>query len=228
MNEEKTVNESEKRIIGTCPVCGGEVIAFDGDYPRYACENDDLVLFKRTKLFGSEITVTEDKAKALFRGETAKFRVTTKSGKSYEASYKIDGSRVWEGANGNTIYYANLVKVEEPEVKEEIGVCPICGGMVSFNGKKYLCDNGDWVLNATGKFFGSPISFTSEDVKFLLSGHSVTLALHSPKKDKDYTLDVVLDGTKEWEGPNGKIYAFAQLTKAEHQEDEAPAAIGAD
>lgn len=49
-----------------------------------------MALFKKTKYYGQELTVTQAKAKKLLNNETASFTVQKKNGEKGSASLKIE------------------------------------------------------------------------------------------------------------------------------------------
>ena len=78
-----------REVLGKCPVCGSDMV----ETPKaYSCTNKDchVALFKKTKYYGQELTVTQAKAKKLLNNETASFTVQKKNGEKGSASLKIE------------------------------------------------------------------------------------------------------------------------------------------
>lgn len=78
-----------REVLGKCPVCGSDMV----ETPKaYSCTNKDchVALFKKTKYYGQELTVTQAKAKKLLNKETASFTVQKKNGEKGSASLIIE------------------------------------------------------------------------------------------------------------------------------------------
>ena len=78
-----------------CPLCGDPVIERSSSY---SCSNNHcrFALWKETKYFHNQLTITPAKAKALLTGKHALFQLTNRQGKRYDGylKLKMNGSYV--------------------------------------------------------------------------------------------------------------------------------------
>lgn len=87
---EKIDRNELKEAIGECPVCKKTV--YEGEKNFYCSDykNCDFKLWKKTKRFSDELTMTKAKVKSLLSGKKAVFTLTGKENKKFEGYLKLE------------------------------------------------------------------------------------------------------------------------------------------
>lgn len=87
---EKIDKNELKEVIGECPVCKKPV--YEGEKNFYCSDykNCDFKLWKKTKRFSDELTMTKAKVKSLLSGKKAVFTLTGKENKKFEGYLKLE------------------------------------------------------------------------------------------------------------------------------------------
>ena len=147
----------ERKTIGRCPICGGNVVEMTNSY---ICENqkkDDpnsCTFWFAKKIGGS--TISAEEAEQLLQGkETAVRTVKTKTGKDWKVSFYISN----EGK----------LELRDQESKRRIGNCPKCGKPVIAKENNFYCSAKpacQWSMSRVLK--GTALK--DEDVAALLRG----------------------------------------------------------
>lgn len=104
----------EKDTIGKCPVCGGEVLETK---MGYSCQNENCrsTLWKTYKYYGQELSISAAKAKSLFAGKTAVFKIKKKDGNEASANFSLVPS---QGKDGKTYLNLHLDSYRKSSKKE--------------------------------------------------------------------------------------------------------------
>lgn len=105
--------ESTKEVIGTCPICKGNV--FQGKTStgkiNYYCENYKtgckFTLWEEMKHFDNILKITKTRAKNLIAGKKVSFKLKTASGKEYEGDLKLKINKI------NDKVYINFESVKD-------------------------------------------------------------------------------------------------------------------
>lgn len=155
--------QTEKKVIGKCPVCGGDVM----ESPLGFCCNGTTKEGRRCqfvihhKMHGVEMT-EEICSKLLSEGRTDIMEMKNKCGQPFQARFAIEHGKV----------------VLELESHFLTGRCPICGGRVKKTSKGYACENHVG-HNPTCTFyilgFICNRKITDEEVEDFLAGKALTL-----------------------------------------------------
>lgn len=147
----------ERKTIGKCPICGGNVVEMTNSY---ICENqkkDDpnsCTFWFAKKIGGS--TISAEEAEQLLQGkETTVRTVKTKTGKDWKVSFYI--------AEGT-------LKLRDWEDKKQIGNCPKCGKPVMARENSFCCSAGASVCDWSFPRVVKGTALKDEDVSALLRG----------------------------------------------------------
>lgn len=212
-NQAEIKNGHDDKIIGKCPIDGGDIIEkancyvcsnakssqdADGNWHQEGCK---FFLPKSLSLLKSgKITPTD--MKAILNGKTTKVKsMVSSKKKAFKAAIKWDSEKQRLGLVFNDDH-------------KEIGTCPIDGGKVFMTDNGFICENhhavkqadGNWTNN--GCAFAIPRSFkifaknqkplSEQDGKLLISGQKTGLIkFHSSKKNKDYEAKLYYDKEKQ-------------------------------
>ena len=174
--------KSAIRPVGTCPSCGGQIIALPKSYicEHYKKDDPNSCKVGFPKQVGGYVFTEDDIRTLLSQKETDEKTVKTKSG-DRKATFVLN----LEG--GLTPSFAKA---------PEVGKCPFCGGAIREYNKGYCCDNskkGDpnscktviWKTNGG-------YSMTEEDLGLLLAGKETSP--HTVKtKNGEWEVKFVLD-----------------------------------
>jgi len=111
--KEVKFKEAEREVIGKCLYCGKDV--YEGEKNFYCSDYKkcDFKLWKKTKRYSDELTMTKAKAKSLLNGKKAVFNLTGKENKKYDGYLKLE----IEEKNGKK--YPNLKLDGYPEKKKK-------------------------------------------------------------------------------------------------------------
>ncbi len=183
----------EKKVLGKCPECGGNIYV---GAKGYFCDNKecDFVIWPEMRYYGSKIKMSESKVKALISGNGLKCRAKTKAGKEYDLVLKLqrDGE------------YINLVRDEEATEKlyqevNYVGTCPECGSKVKATPNGYFCENDNctFAIWPEMRYFKNKIKMTDSKVKDLLSGSGLRCKAKT-KDGKEYELILKLQRNGEY------------------------------
>lgn len=188
-------NNSNKETLGTCPICGkGKVISIvskKGE-PFYVCDQKEcnFIMAQNFKRFDDRINITTAKMKKLLNGETIPAKLTSRTGKKYDANVKL---------TINQGKFVNLTPVFEEA--EELGKCPLCGKPVRNHGKLYCCDGSregcQLKIWKKMKYYNNEIQMTDSKVKKLIAGESITAKVKT-KNDFEYEVNLKLVQNGQW------------------------------
>lgn len=105
----------EKPEIGKCPVCGGTV---KESKLGFSCTNDQckVTLWKKYNYFGQELIIATAKAKSLFGGKTAPFKIKKKDGTDITANFSLTSGK---GKDGRTYLNLHLDSYKNSPSKKE-------------------------------------------------------------------------------------------------------------
>lgn len=159
--------------IGTCPICGKDVVISQNYFRcvNYKADTDPCTfIVSRKEVMGT--TITETDMKKLLTGKpTAVKTLTSKDGRQYKAALVIDKNGRLAPAIGENAPQESADRSKTKTIKG-ICACPLCKGRL-FEGKNYfLCTHRDdgcsFVLAKT--LCSAPI--TKDDVKVLAAGET--------------------------------------------------------
>lgn len=95
---EKISRGSDSQSIGKCPKCGKhDLVTLQKGFVCPDKEHCGFALWKKTKYFNNELVISEAKAKALIKGGHASFKLTAKSGNTYEGYLKLSIGEKYTG-----------------------------------------------------------------------------------------------------------------------------------
>lgn len=186
------------QVVGTCPLCGGNVI----DRGKlYVCEHrvkDDETSCRNyipKTLAGYELT--PDDINTILAGNKTDLRHfrNPKTKKEWDASLVLDKEK-------------GLI-FSFPEERPAVGTCPFCGGTVRDYGKFCACENRkkDDPSSCTMSFFKeiSGCTLTQKDIETILSGGKTDLRRFSnPKTKKKWEASLILEKGK------GLVFVFPE------------------
>ncbi len=165
----KAVTSRFNNVIGTCPLCGGNVIEGRKGFgcansrPPMSCK---FIIWKNTDrgLFRN-VTVTETMVKKWLDGKSVKIaKLVSNSGQKFSANIKMQIDK-------DAQYPVQLVFGE----KTVLGKCPKCGGNITESMKAFSCENNCgyiiWKKSDRGLFKST--SITASMIKKWLNGEKV-------------------------------------------------------
>lgn len=165
----KTVTSKFHKVLGECPLCGGNVIegirgfGCANSRPPMSCK---FIIWKNTEkgLF-KNVTITEAMVKKWLAGKEVKVsKLISNSGNSFSANMKMQIDK-------DAQYPVQFVFGE----KTVLGQCPKCGGNITESMKAFSCDKNCgyviWKKSDRGMFRSTTITATM--VKKWLKGEKV-------------------------------------------------------
>lgn len=184
MKNMKVTIKSSKKIIGTCPNCGKDVIEGSKYYvcSGYSKEGNGCNLVIGKVMWGAKIPASE--VKKLLEGKVTK-----------EFQFKMEKDGVKKEWKTSLIYDNENKKLSFPKRENvKISDCPVCGGSIVEGKDYYLCSNYKKTCEVIlpKKYLGA--SFSKQEIVSLLSG--------GESKEKSFKMEK--DGqVKKW---SSKVY----------------------
>lgn len=165
----------DRKVIGTCPFCGGRVLETE---KSYFCENKrkddpDSCQFWIQKSIGGAVLNKDDIDRLLRREETGKYTIKKKDKTDWTVSFYND-------KDGN-------FKIKSQDERKTIGPCPLCGKPVIAAGNNFFCSAGADQCKWTFPRKIKETILKDEDVAVLLDGgrtRMMTFTWNSGKKGK--------------------------------------------
>ena len=163
----KTVTSKFHDVLGTCPLCGGNVIE---GAKGFGCSNwKEPISCKFTiwknqpRGMFSKITITAGMVKKLLLGKSVRMKKLVKNnGELFEADIEMK-------TNKNDKYPVSLVFAPP----QTLGKCPKCGGEVTENSKAFSCKCGFIIWKESDRGLFSQTKITPTMVKKWLKGDKV-------------------------------------------------------
>lgn len=205
INEDKSakwiITLPKRKVLGTCPICGGNIIA---GRTGYGCTNRKekgckfYIAFAQDKYPPlANHKITEADMKKLLAGNAIRVKdIPTKKGdRTYEADFTLSINE-----NGYAQWNMSLPQ------REPLGKCPLCGGDIIEGKTGYGCSNWKekgcrfYIAREQTKF--TPLShhkISAADMKKLLAGKPIRVT-KIPKKNGEgtYSSDFYLEIKNGW------------------------------
>lgn len=184
----KTVTERFREVLGTCPLCGGNVIEGSRGFgcsnwkPPMSCKfviwkNQDRGMFKN-------ITITAAMVKKLLSGKSVRMKkLESNNGTRFEADMILETDK-------NAEFPVKLTFAP----KEVLGKCPGCGGNVTESMKAFSCENncGFIIWKKSDKGIFRKTTITAAMVKKWLAGNRNLCKRLAGKTDNLFSAEVSL------------------------------------
>ena len=184
----KAVTEKYHEVIGTCPLCGGNVIE---GIRGFGCSNwrepmncKFTVWKNQTKGMFSNVTITLPMAKKLLAGKSVRMKKLLKNdGTTFDADVELKVDK-------ESQYPVQFVFAPP----KPLGKCPKCNGDVVESMKAFSCNNNCgfiiWKKSDRGLFKKTTITHTM--VKKWLAGDKVRCNKLMSKNDTEFKADVTM------------------------------------
>ena len=184
----KAVTEKYHEVIGTCPLCGGNVIegtrGFGCSNWREPMNCKFTVWKNQTKGMFSNVTITLPMAKKLLAGKSVRMKKLLKNdGTTFDADVELKVDK-------ESQYPVQFVFAPP----KSLGKCPKCNGDVVESMKAFSCNNNCgfiiWKKSDRGLFKKTTITQTM--VKKWLAGDKVRCNKLMGKNDTEFKADVTM------------------------------------
>lgn len=192
-------------VVGTCPLCGGEVVDVGKGYTCKNRKKDDpnaCTFWVSKEMSGYKLT--EKDIQDLLSGKATEVRHFVNRGKEWDAALIANKEK-------GVVYYFPERNQEE---RKTIGTCPFCGGDVVETAKVYICKNRKkddpnactfWVSKVIAGY-----KLTGRDVEDILSGKA-TEVRHFVNNGKKWDAALIADKKK------GVVYHFPERKQEERK-----------
>ncbi len=196
----KHITSKYHSVIGTCPICGGNVIETE---KAFGCSNwreplsCRFTIWKQQRGILENVTITEPMAKKLLEGKQVKMKkVKGKDNETFDAEMKMVVDK-------DSQYPVRFVFGD----REVLGVCPKCGGDVCERKNAFGCMNGCGfgILKKAEKGVFCKTNISATTMKKWLKGNKVEFKKLQKRDGSEFTAKV---GLKLNEETNRVDYEF--------------------